>query len=118
MAESTLNFEIEDSNGVRLIHVSGPLDSATYDQFKKFLDPMISQSHARIVLDCRNLSYVNSRGLTLMMHYQKTAKLGFSFFGIAGLRPNILKSIVLLGLDKSVKWYPTLEEAVQTAAAV
>ena len=118
MAAATLNFEIENRNDIRLIHVSGPLDSMTYDQFKSYLDPIVSQSHVRIVLDCQGLTYVNSRGLTLLMHYQRTTRLGFSFFGIAALRPRIIKGIELLGLTKMVTWYPTLDEALQIAAAV
>ncbi len=118
MSQANLDFEIEDRDGIRLIHVSGPLDSMTYDQFKRFMDPLVVQSRVRIVLDCQNLTYVNSRGLTLLVHYERTTKLGFSFFGVAALRPRILKGIELLGLDKVVKWYPTLEEALQVAAAV
>lgn len=114
----TLSFEIEDRNGIRLIHVSGPLDSATYDRFRSYMDPLIGQARVRIVLDCQNLTYVNSRGLTLLVHYERTAKLGFSFFGVAALRPRILKGIELLGLNKLVTWYPTLEEAMEIAAAV
>ena len=118
MAKGTLDFEIEDRDGIRLIHVSGPLDSATYDQCKAYLDPIISESHVRIVLDCQNLTYVNSRGVTLLMHYQRTAQQGFSFFGIAALRPHTLKSIELLGLGKLLRWYPTLENALETAASM
>ena len=118
MSQANLDFEIEDRDGVRLIHVSGPLDSMTYDQFKSYLDPIVGQSRVRVVLDCQGLTYVNSRGLTLLMHYQRTTRLGFSFFGIAALRPRIIKGIELLGLTKMVTWYPTLDEALQIAAAV
>lgn len=118
MSKATLNFEIEDREGIRVIHASGPLDSATYDQCKDYLDPIISQTNVRIVLDCQDLTYVNSRGVTLLMHYQRTATLGFSFFGIAALRPHTLKSIELLGLSKLLKWYPTIENAMEMAAAV
>ena len=117
MSDATLHFNIEDCDGIRLIHVSGPLDSMTHDQFKNYLDPMVSQSRVRIVLDCQNLTYVNSRGVTLLMHYQRTSKLDFSFLGIAALRPRILRNIELLGLDKLMTWYPTIEQALQTAAA-
>lgn len=117
MAEATLSFDVEDCGGIRLIHVSGPLDSANYDPFKRYLDPMIHGARVRIVLDCQNLTYVNSRGLTLLMHYQKNAKVAFSFFGVAALRPRIVKGIELLGLGKMMTLYPTLEEALQIAAA-
>lgn len=117
MAETALKFEIEDCNGIRLIHVSGPLDSVTYDQFKEFMDPQIRQARARIVLDCQNLTYVNSRGVTLLLHLQRSSKLDFSFLGIAALPPRILRNIELLGLDKLMTFYPTVEQALQIAAA-
>lgn len=117
MSEAALKIDIEDREGVRLVHVSGPLDSMTHDQFKNFMDPIINKSRARVVLDCQNLTYVNSRGLTLLMHYQRVCKLGFSFLGVAALRPGIVKNIELLGLDKAMRWYPTLEQALETAAA-
>ena len=117
MSDATLNFDVEDLNGIRLIHVSGPLDSVTHDQFKQFMDAQLRQARIRIVLDCQNLTYVNSRGVTLLMHYQRTSKLDLSFLGIAALRPRILRNIELLGLDKLVTWYPTIEQALQMAAA-
>ena len=117
MADSTLKLEKEERNGVRIIHVSGPLDSMNYDQFKAEMDPLIGKARVRVVLDCQNLTYVNSRGVTLLMHYQRTSKLDFSFLGIAALRPRILRNIELLGLDKAMRWYPTLEQALETAAA-
>ena len=117
MSDATLNFDVEDLNGIRLIHVSGPLDSVTHDQFKQFMDAQLRQARIRIVLDCQNLTYVNSRGVMLLMHYQRTSKLDLSFLGIAALRPRILRNIELLGLDKLVTWYPTIEQALQTAAA-
>ncbi len=117
MSEAVMNFDVEDCNGIRLIHVSGPLDSVTYDQFKQFMDPQLRQARSRVVLDCQNLTYVNSRGVTLLLHYQRTCKLDFSFLGIAALRPRILRNMQLLGLDKLMTWFPTIEEALQTAAA-
>ena len=118
MAKTRLNFEIDEIQGISVIHMSGPLDSATYDQCREFLDPLIGRPPVRIVLDCRNLTYVNSRGLGLLMHYQRTATLDFSFFGVAALGPQTLKSMQLLGLDKFLTWYPTIEEALQAAAAM
>ena len=117
MSQANLDFEIEDRDGVRLIHVSGPLDSMTYDQFKRFMDPLVVQSRVRIVLDCQNLTYVNSRGLALLMHYQRVSKLDFSFLGIAALRPRILKGMEMLGLGKFVTSFTTVEEALEMATA-
>lgn len=38
MAKAILEFEVEERDGVRVIHISGPLDSATYNEFKAYMD--------------------------------------------------------------------------------
>ena len=118
MAEAILNAEIEERDGIRLIRVSGPLDSMTHESFKNKLDPMLKEPRFHIVLDCENLTYLNSTGIMLLARYQRTAGQSLSFFGVAALNPRILKSIDLLGMSKLVKLYPTVEEAMQAAAVL
>ena len=118
MAEANLKLETEERNGVRIIHVSGPLDSMTHDGFKDLLDPLVSQPRIRIVLDCERLSYVNSKGLALLGRYQRIALQNLSFLGIAALNRRITKTIELLGMSKLVKLYPTVEEAMKAAAVL
>ena len=118
MAEAVLTTQIENRDGIQLIHVSGPLDSMTHEQFKNLLDPMVNQSHVRIVLDCEQLSYVNSKGLALLGRYQRITIQNLSFFGIAALNRRITKTIELLGMSKLVRLYGTVEDALQAAAVL
>ena len=118
MAEAVLTTQIENRSGIQLIHVSGPLDSMTHDQFKDLLDPLINQSRVRIVLDCEHLSYVNSKGLALLGRYQRITIQNVSFLGIAALNRRITKTIELLGMSKLVKLYSTVEEAMKAAEVV
>jgi stage II sporulation protein AA (anti-sigma F factor antagonist) len=116
MAEAVLTTQIENRDGVQLVHVSGPLDSMTHEQFKALLDPLVNTPGVHIVLDCEHLSYVNSKGLALLGRYQRVAIQTLSFFGIAGLNRRITKTIELLGMSKLVRLYPNVEEAMQAAA--
>lgn len=118
MALSELKFELNEHNGVRVVRVSGPLDSMTFDQFRAYMDPLLSKPHVRIVLDCQGLTYVNSRGVALLMHYHRTTSMQLSFFGITELPPRIVKMVDSLGLGKLLTWYPTLDSAMEVAAAV
>ena len=113
-----LKLASEVVDGVLLIHVSGPLDSATYDQFKAFMDPVVAQPQLVIVLDCRNLTYVNSHAWTLLMHYHRVALQALSDFKIAAIDPRSLKGIQRMGLDKGLTWLPTVEEALHPALAI
>jgi anti-anti-sigma factor len=116
MSNAGLSTQIEEREGIRVIHVTGPLDSETHDSLQELLDPMVKQAQVRIVLDCEHLSYVNSKGLMMLARYHRTAVQNLSFFGIAALNARILKAIDLLGMGKLVKLYPTVEEALQAAA--
>ena len=116
MSNAGLSTQIEEREGIRVIHVTGPLDSETHDSLKELLDPLVKQARVRIVLDCEHLSYVNSKGLMLLARYHRTAVQNLSFFGIAALNSRILKAIDLLGMGKLVRLYPTVEAAQQAAA--
>jgi len=59
MAISELSLEREDRDGVQIVHVRGPLDSLSHDQFKEYMDELAGQPHPNIVLDCEHLSYIN-----------------------------------------------------------
>jgi anti-anti-sigma factor len=118
MKGNGLEIQIEDRAGVRLVHITGPLDSETHDQFRNQLDPIVRPPRVRIVLDCEKLTYVNSRGIMLLAHYQRATGLNLSFFGIAALNPRILKGIELLGMSTMIKPYPTVAEAMQAAATL
>lgn len=115
MTSALLTLEQEEREGIYIVHAAGPLDSLTHDQFRDYLDPLVNQPHARIVLDCAGLRYVNSRGLTLLARYQRTLSSSLAFFGVAGLNPRILKAIELLGMTKLVRIYPSVEEAWDAA---
>ncbi|HOE00610.1 MAG TPA: STAS domain-containing protein [Kiritimatiellia bacterium] len=115
MAEAVLTTQIENRDGVQVIHVSGPLDSMTHDRFKDLLDPLVNQSKMRIVLNCENLTYVNSKGLALLGRYQRISLQNLSFMGIAALNKRITKTIELLGMSKLVKLYPSVADAMQAA---
>ncbi len=116
MSEAVLTTQIENRDGIQLVHVSGPLDSMTHDRFRELLDPMVNQSRIRIVLDCENLTYVNSKGLALLGRYQRITLQNLSFLGIAALNRRITKTIELLGMGKLVKLYPSVAEAMQAAS--
>ena len=115
MVQDNLTAQTENRNGVLVVHVSGPLGFDSYYRFKELMDPLMEAPGVRIVLDAENLGYVNSKGFVLLARYQRTAGQQGSFFGIAALSSRLVKEVALLGLDRLVKTYATVEEAVAAA---
>ncbi len=116
MSDVQLTMDAEERDGILVIHVSGPLDSVTHDQFRDYLEPLAAVPHARIVLDCENLSYVNSRGIMLLARTQRALSSSMAFFGVAALHSRILKAIDLLGMGKLLRLYPSVDEAISAAS--
>ena len=115
MVQDNLTTQLENRNGVQVVRVSGPLGFDSYYRFKEFMDPMVETPGVRIVLDGEKLGYVNSKGFVLLARYQRIAAQQGSFFGIAALNSRLVKEVALLGLDRLVKTYATVEEAVAAA---
>ena len=111
-----LKIEVEEREGIKILHLYGPLDSMTHDQLRDRLESLFSHPRTRVVLDCEHLSYANSRGLTLLVHFYRVSAVNLSFLGIAALHARIIKSVELLGMDKLVPLYNSIEEAMAAAA--
>ena len=112
-----LTTQIENRDGVQLVHIAGALDSVEFEQFKDMMDPLVNHAHARIVLDCEKLTYVNSKGLALLGRYQRISSQNLSFLGVAGMNKRLVKTIEVLGMGKLVKLYDNVEEALKAASA-
>ena len=95
MSTAQLQFETEDRQGVHVVRISGPLDSMTFSQFRAYMDPLVDQANKRILLDCADLTYLNSRGVALLLHYQRSCNLKLTFFGITEVPPRIAKEFIL-----------------------
>ncbi|MBR6021003.1 MAG: STAS domain-containing protein [Kiritimatiellae bacterium] len=118
MAEATLTTLLETVDGIQVVRIAGPIDSVTHDEFKTFLEPLVNQKRARIVLDCTGVTYINSKGLALIGRCQRLILQNLSFMAVAGLNKRITKTIELLGLSRVVKLYPSVPDAMAAAAAI
>lgn len=116
MPGNPLIIDMEERDGIKILHLSGPLDSMTYDLLRDRLEVLFSRPRTRVVLDCERLTYANSRGLTLLVHFYRQSAVNLSFMGIAALHARIIKSVELLGMDKLVPLYASVEAALQAAA--
>lgn len=112
-----LTLNTEDRQGIQLVHLSGPLDSETCNQFWSLMDGLLSKPQARIVLDCEHLFFASSRGLSALAHCQQVAGQNQAFFGVAALNKRIVKTIELMGMIQFVKQYPTVDQALKAAPA-
>lgn len=112
MSKPLLDVESLLDGNVAIAVIRGPVDSATIDLFKEKLDPICLPHGARVVLDCKELTYLNSRAIGLIMKYQRGLMLTRGRLVLCGLNEKLVRTLDLLQLGKSLITYKTREEAV------
>ena len=111
-----LTIQMEFREGLRLVHLSGPLDSSTRSTFKDMMEGIVNQPGFRLVLDCENVVMLNSQVLGLLGYYNRLALESKSFLAVAALDKQLTKIIERLGMGKLVPLYATVDDALKAAA--
>jgi anti-sigma B factor antagonist len=112
MGKSTLEVETTRDGRVTILNLSGPVDSANFNTFKKALAQVGGAQRAYAVLDCTGLTYMNSKGFGLLSQYHRTMLAGMGEIAVCGLNRKLVKTMDLLGLGQMLKMFDTREEAL------
>ncbi len=119
MARAELEISSEKVGDITLVKLAGPVDSATFDTYKEALDQLCrAETSPRLVIDCRDLSYINSKGIGLLASLHRMVMIQMGKIALFGLSSRIRKTLELLGLGKRLRIYETQEEAVASFPSV
>ncbi|MBN1268037.1 MAG: STAS domain-containing protein [Kiritimatiellae bacterium] len=109
-----LDVARETVEGVEVVNLSGALDTENMSALKSVMDPLCSPAGAkRILVDCSNLTYVNSACFGLFNKYHGQCKAAASTLGFCCVSKKILDIMKLLGLSYSLSIYTTRREALK-----
>ncbi len=112
MMASQLDIRVELDEKLGVTSLTGPVDSATFGQFRETMEPLSHRAGFKLVVDASRLSYINSRGIALLaaMHRALMAQMGNLV--LCGINERIARTIDLLGLAKRIRVFETREEAL------
>lgn len=82
------------------VKIMGEVDIYTSDKMKEALNQMIEEKKSEIQIDCRELSYIDSSGLGVLIGILKKLKEEEKNLVVMNARSNILKLLSITGLDK------------------
>lgn len=103
MESSELKVTKEFLEGNTQIILSGEIDIYTSQTFKNELNEVVSSSKGDIYIDCRELTYIDSTGLGILVGALKEKRKENGDIYISNLKDNIKKLFVITGLDKLFK---------------
>lgn len=112
MSIRELEMNVEQVGRVTVIKVAGPVDSASVETFRNQLNPICSQPGARVLLDCQDLTYLNSTSIGLLMKYHRGLMVSHGHLALCGVNTKLVRTLDLLQIGKSLQIYPGREEAL------
>ncbi|MFA4973512.1 MAG: STAS domain-containing protein [bacterium] len=62
-----MNIEVKQQGDIQVMHCGGSLDADTVTSFKKVAYDLVGAGSTRIVIDCANLTFIDSMGLGVLI---------------------------------------------------
>ncbi len=110
----SVTSEVRGAHAV--VHLVGQVQSEENEAFAAGLAGLLGLSARRLILDCSDLDYLNSRGLGDLLSFYQELKARGGELAVAGARPAVLKVMGVVGLDRFLGAYPSVEAVEQAWA--
>lgn len=105
-------LEQEVRGDVGVLSVTGEFDTLDVEKFAAAVAALLAAGTVRAALSLEKLTFINSTALgSLIREHERLTQAGGDL-ACAALSPFTLKNFRLLGMDRRIRCFPTLEEAV------
>ncbi len=95
-----INIESKIIDSCWNVSLSGELDVSNCNELKVYLNELLEKEMLNITLDIKNLEYIDSTGLGVIISILKVLKSNEKEISIMNARDNIKKILNITGLDK------------------
>ena len=112
MSDQEFKLSVEKVESATVVHVSGPVDSANVELFKAELTPLCAVPGARVLLDCEQLTYLNSTSIGLLMKFHRGLIVSRGRLALCALNSKLARTLELLQIGKSLQMFPSRAEAL------
>jgi anti-sigma B factor antagonist len=108
-----LDVELGQQGDVKILRLKGFLDAHTHHLFKGRLEECLSDGTVRIVVDFRELSYIGSSGIEVILARVQGLRDAGGDIVLSAMSPRVYKVFDLLGLPSFFRILQTEAEAVE-----
>ena len=109
-----LQITREKRDAIDVVCMSGRLDTNTAIEADVELKKIIASGSLQIVLNFKNLNYISSSGLRIMILALREMKKRQGDVKLACLRPSVKEILHIAGFDRLFSLYETEEEAIKS----
>jgi len=104
--------EIPGKADARIVRFVGDLDATNVDMITEQIFNYFGDGLVKIVADFKQLRYVNSTGLGVLLHFNKSAREKGGCFKIVNLNEDVYEIIEIIGAASLLDIYDEMDEAI------
>jgi anti-sigma B factor antagonist len=101
-----------DGDGVSVIELKGYLDAHTAPDLETAFQKLLTEKKYKVVVNCRDLSYISSAGLGVFMAYVEDIRKNMGDIKLTNMSPKVYNVFDLLGFPILYEIYKDEQEAV------
>lgn len=98
-----LQIETEARETEAIVHLSGEIDAYTASQLREKLIPLTEKENQHIIIDLKNVNYMDSTGLGVFIGALKSCKKNQSTMVLTGATDRVKRLFTITGLDEVMK---------------
>ncbi len=104
----------EKTNDVVVISLKGRLNVTTTAELEQVFAKLIEEKQSKVLVECRELEYISSAGLRVLLTAAKQFKKISGEIALAGLSQNVKQVFEISGFTSIFPIYTTRDEAVKS----
>jgi anti-sigma B factor antagonist len=108
----SLEITVSEMKNVRLLEVSGRVDSVSADDLKAALEDALKDGFSKLVVDLHDVEYMSSAGLRELVSALKQSHRQDGDLRLANPSDRVMEVLELAGLNTIFQVYPTRAEAI------
>jgi len=104
--------EIETVPTARVLRFVGDLDATNVEKALNHVTELFEAGYTKLIADFKQLRYVNSTGLGILLHISRAAREKKGCFKIANINENVYEIIEIIGATSLLEIYDDLDRAI------
>lgn len=97
--------------GFALIRLSGPLDIGSLAPLNDAFETLVAQRRCMVVVDCEEVLFISSPAVGVLMGARRRMQECGGDLVVAGLGPDLLEKMNLMGANRVFRFYPDTDAA-------
>lgn len=105
-------IEREDRGDVTVLSVPARLDTVLSDSLQDLCDELAGAGRFKVVLDCRNLEFINSIVIEILLGFRRRSIMNGGDLKLADVSVPLEDILHLTQLDRVFACYPSVQQAI------